>query len=67
MGKQKCSYNWEPELVHPSKSLGNVTVYAKVEATKESTKATTVSITGEERGSGGWRMEGGGWREERRV
>jgi hypothetical protein len=38
---------WGPVLVHPVTSLGKVIVYAKVEATDESTKATTVSITEE--------------------
>lgn len=33
-------------MVHPACSLGMVIKYAKVEATKESTKATTASIMG---------------------
>ena len=49
-GKKKCSYDWVPSLVHPEFALGNVTVYAKVEATKESTKVTTATIEREEGG-----------------
>lgn len=48
MEKKKCCYNWEPESVHPESAVGNVIRYAKVEATKESTKAKMVSIEGED-------------------
>ena len=47
-------------MVHPFVSLGTKTLYPKVEAMKESTKATTASITGEE---GGTVEEGGGKKE----
>ena len=59
MEKKKCSYFWEPVLLHPCTLLGNEIEYPKVEATKESTKAATVSITGEN----GRRVEGGGKKE----
>lgn len=51
---KKCSYSWGPVSVHPLCSLGNVILYAKVEATRESTKAKMVSIAGGgNRGNGG--------------
>lgn len=59
--KKKGSYDWVPKFVHPAFSLGYITWNAKVEATKESTKATAVRIEREDEGIGGR------WRGERRV
>lgn len=46
-------------MVQFAESPGVIIEYAKVEATKENTKATTGSIEGEDRGRR-WRVEEGG-------
>lgn len=56
--KKKSTYTWEPESVHPESALGDVIWYAKMEATKESTKAKMVSIEGEDGEIVGRRVKG---------
>lgn len=44
---------WPPVVFHPLTLLGVIMVYAKVEATKESTKATAARMAGMKMRDGG--------------